>query len=711
MLAIAFGTLVTTGRLDLPSILSLSGGLLVRLWCLWRERDYRLSARAVTLLAAAYVLFFPLDMLLLSTAPSLEDRLLAATVHLVIFTTVIKILSARNYRDYGYLAALSFLMMLAAAILTVSTNYLAGLTLYVLFATSAFISYEVKRSAEAAAQGRQPGETLPAPPGLTRAGTGIEKALLGTALGLTIAIIALTAILFFVIPRYRTGYLTGISMQSENITGFSEHVNLGDLRRIKQSNLVVMRVMADGDPRPFEGVKWRGVGLTSFDGRHWYEENTEQIPVPPAMPDRFLLPLPEGWQRRPRRRLRYRIQRAALSTDVIFAAASPRELDGRLRLLALDETGSLHNPQHSEASFDYEVVSESGLPPAADLRRASPDYPEAIRRVYLDLPQLDPRIRDLARQVTAGDSSNYDRTSTIESYLRTHFTYTLDPVGIRPDDPIGSFLFQARQGYCEYFASAMAVMLRTLGIPARPVNGFQTGTYNHVGKDYVVRARDAHTWVEVYFPDYGWIPFDPTPADPNPAAGPGALDDYLDALNLFWNEWVINYDFAHQVRLAGEIDQRSRRFEREARFRLGEFQWRGLRLMLAAGAFLRAHRLPLAGLALVLMSSVLLADRLLGSDVPFTGQLRFLWAWRFRRHEATAGRVAAALTYREFLKVLARQGFRKAPAQTPREFALSLGDRAPKAAEFTRLYNGLRYGRAAVPLGEMRRIIEDIARG
>src|SRR5581483_6937368 len=134
-----------------------------------------------------------------------------------------------------------------------------------------------------------------------------------------------------------------------------------------------------------------------------------------------------------------------------------------------------------------------------------------IRLIYLRLPRQDRRITDLARQITALATNSYDRAVAIQDYLCHNFGYTLDPLAIDVSDPIGSFLFKSRRGYCEYFAAAMTVMLRSLNIPARLVNGFQTGTYNRVGKDFVVRARDAHSWVEVYFPQYGWIPFDPTP--------------------------------------------------------------------------------------------------------------------------------------------------------------------------------------------------------
>jgi hypothetical protein len=122
------------------------------------------------------------------------------------------------------------------------------------------------------------------------------------------------------------------------------------------------------------------------------------------------------------------------------------------------------------------------------------------------------RIQDLARRVTQGASNPYDQATAIESYLRSNYKYTLTPtVPPRDVDPLEYFLFTSKEGYCEYFASAMGDMLRSLGIPVRLVNGYGPGQFDeHLGR-YVVRESDAHTWVEAYFPNYGWIPFEPTP--------------------------------------------------------------------------------------------------------------------------------------------------------------------------------------------------------
>ena len=701
MLATGFLTVATTGKLDAISMVMMFGALGIKLWSYVRGADYSLGPRTVTRVSIFYIFFYGLDFLLFAAGPSAVDRMLAATVHLVLFTAIVKVFSARTGRDYGYLAAISFLMMLASAVLTVGTTFLFFFAAYVLVAISTFIAYEIKRGIEAAR--RAPEGPFPMPEQNRRA---LEKALTGAAVGLASGIIVLAAALFFIIPRYRTGYLTGLSMQSQNITGFSETVNLGDIRKILRSPMVVLRVIPEGSPRAYAGVKWRGVTLNSFNGKRWFNDNSDRISIPPEGYQRFVLPTSGEWSHRPHRPLRYRVLRAALSTDVLFAAAEPRELSG-VRLLSLDETGSLHYPQNLSAPFAYDVLSDTGLPPPQDLRKSQPRYPDEIRLVYLRLPHtIDPRVSELAHSLTASAGNNYDRAVAIQSYLRVNFRYTLDPPEIEPADPVGSFLFRSRSGYCEYFAAAMAVMLRTLNVPSRLVNGFQTGSYNRIGKDFVVRARDAHSWVEVYFNGYGWVPFDPTPADPHPVL-PAEWDDYVETAALFWNEWVINYDFGHQVRLAREVEQDSRDFQQRFRRRSERLKRQGIRGAFRTEAWLMRHKL----LVLAIMG-IVLAGLVLTDESGTLARLRFRLTWKFARHDARLSPREATLTYQRLLQTLQKKGFRKSPSQTPREFALSFPVALwqSRVMEFTKLYNSLRFGQVPVSLADLRRLLQEIAK-
>jgi hypothetical protein len=336
------------------------------------------------------------------------------------------------------------------------------------------------------------------------------------------------------------------------------------------------------------------------------------------------------------------------------------------------------------------------------------DFPSDMRLSYLSTPLLNPGVAELTQRVIVSAPTNYDRAVAIQNYLRQNFGYTLDPIGIEPEDPIGSFLLKSKQGYCEYFAAAMALMLRTVEIPSRLVNGFQTGSYNRVGNDFVVRARDAHTWVEVYFTGYGWIPFDPTPAGPDQVAGTwGALDDYLDALSVFWTEWVINYDFGHQVRLGREIDRQSWQLQQSLRGHFRHLQRQGAAMAGSIESWLVRRK----WLALFLTATLLCGLALAVTDASFA-QLRLLWLRRFRRQAAPLSPHEATLVYEGLLQILREKGFLRRASQTPREFALDVSGTplGSGVQEFTELYTSLRFGRAPVSLARLRQLLDEIRR-
>lgn len=201
------------------------------------------------------------------------------------------------------------------------------------------------------------------------------------------------------------------------------------------------------------------------------------------------------------------------------------------RLNTLDR---LSGPGRLSGAGNYKVTVQYSNATEDDLRQSATAYPAWLDpyrnfgnayRASDRGPPPDPagannyrssatlqRIHDLAVQVTAGKTNPYDQAQAIESFLRSNYSYTLTPSDPpRSVDPLEYFLFTSKQGYCEYFASAMGDMLRSLGIPTRLVNGYGPGTYDEKLNRYVVRESDTHTWVEVYYPRFGWIPFEPTP--------------------------------------------------------------------------------------------------------------------------------------------------------------------------------------------------------
>ncbi|HZU18989.1 MAG TPA: transglutaminase domain-containing protein, partial [Candidatus Dormibacteraeota bacterium] len=183
----------------------------------------------------------------------------------------------------------------------------------------------------------------------------------------------------------------------------------------------------------------------------------------------------------------------------------------------IDTIDDLTLANRGSSAGAYTVTVAYSVATVEQLEAAGTDYPSWVQPYrsfgpgYRSASTMQ-RIRDLALQVTRGRTNPYDQAQAIESYLRSNFRYTLTP--LQPPagtDPIVYFLFTSKEGYCEYFATAMGDMLRSLGIPTRLVNGYGPGSFDEQLGRYVVRESDAHTWVEVYFPTYGWIPFEPTP--------------------------------------------------------------------------------------------------------------------------------------------------------------------------------------------------------
>jgi hypothetical protein len=406
-----------------------------------------------------------------------------------------------------------------------------------------------------------------------------------------------------------------------------------------------------------------------------------------------------------------------LASDALFVAPEPARVHGqffggalggprslRRSYLTQDKTGSLANPFHNYADLRYDAISDVPNVPAENLRKSAQTYPESLLALYLQLPKLDPRIPIMAKTITSRAGNPYDKARAVESYLRGNYGYTLDLSGTPPVDPLAYFLFEKRAGHCEYFAAAMTVMMRTLGVPARYVNGFLPGEYNDVGGDYIIRASDAHSWVEVFFPDYGWITFDPTPpSDDHPAGLLSQLGLYWDWFQLQWNDWVVNYDFIHQFTLAQGVQRVSRRWTASLRER-----FEGAR---SAGATRLRYWAEDASSVPPWMP-ILVVLLLAGALVVCNRQVRerLVFACRVRLGFEAPPAQAASLFYHRMLRLLERAGWRKSPSQTPSEFAASLpaGEIAAPVARFTDLCMAARFGGRSVEASRFSALLQEI---
>jgi transglutaminase-like putative cysteine protease len=231
-------------------------------------------------------------------------------------------------------------------------------------------------------------------------------------------------------------------------------------------------------------------------------------------------------------------------------AAELDRYQGTSRQFHVDGLGnpSYRGPANSSLGFTARSLVSNRSP--ADLAAPEND-PEWLTRLYLQLPEdLDPRLGALARQAAGGARGRLAVTRAIEDHLLRNYAYSLDG-GHNPADPLADFLFGLRRGHCEYFSSAMVLMLRTLGIPARSANGYRGGKFNRFGGFRAFAEAEAHSWVQVWFPGAGWQGFDPTPGG-RESLGAGlwdTVDQWMDALRLQWYRWVIEYDLENQLQV------------------------------------------------------------------------------------------------------------------------------------------------------------------
>jgi len=686
-----FGTLAETGAVDAPTITLVGLALLFRGYLLSKRSDYQMPTRWTNYLTLAYVLFFFADYTMLSRS------FLTATVHLVLFGMVIRIFSVHKERDYYMLSVLAFMMVLAAAVLTVDSVFLFAFAAFMLMAVVTFVLMEMRRSCQTA--------NIPAREPLdTTTYRRMAFFLAGTSPALVVLILAGASAIFFLLPRTSAGYLGSFASGSDMATGFSDRVQLGSIGQIQQSRSVVMHIQIDGDTRGTFDLKWRGVALSRFDGKVW-SNPVEQYPILRQPDGRFpLWSNATGSGPKTARSIHYRVLMEPIGTNVFFVAPKPRFLTGAYRVLGTDRGGAVYNLDASHAVSLYDVDSDLAEPKPQDLEKViAPNPPEMME--YLSLPPtLNGRIPDLARQIAGSSTNSYDRATAIERYLMTKFGYTLELPRVAPKDPLAEFLFVRKRGHCEYFASSMAIMLRTLNIPSRVVNGFRTTEFNDVTGNYVVRASSAHSWVEAYFPGYGWASFDPTPGAPlGSATGWDRVSLYVDAMASFWREWVVNYDANHQKALGEDAMQGSRTLLEGMRDRVE--RWYERMLARARHAQQSISNSPRRWSAVAIVSCLILL---------VVANFRNLRRWMNERalavHPEAAPSRAAALWYQRMLKWLGRQGWKKTDVQTPQEFLTCIEDplTRKRLEDFTRAYEAARFGESSEEARRLPELYEEM---
>lgn len=684
LLASGYLAVVGSGFLDMPTTVLMAAALLVRAFYSAGVIHYEIPPRAINVVTLAYMVVYAIDDAWISRS------FIPATVHLVFFLAIVKLLTATTNRDYLLLKLIAFMELLAACILSSNLNFFLFLALFLILGVATFTSSEIRQSS----QTRQVVIRTP----LAR---GLNARLTAGSLLASSGILLFTGCLFFVLPRTARAAFQHLVSARYHVPGFADTVMLGEIGQIKKTDTPVMHVRMDEAADRRLMLKWRGAALSEFDGRRWYNPpGNEDVLRPDKSGELRLLESRRRTQRV--RHISYSVHLKDIASNVLFFAGQPEFLRIDAPLVMRSASGTYKFLYREPGTVAYEVY---GTVSTADGdNQTDPDSFLAFdnRQAYLKLPEIDPRITALSHSIAATQPSALREARAIESYLRSNYSYTLDLPATEPRDPLANFLFERRKGHCEYFASAMAVMLRAVSIPSRVVTGFGPGVFNPVSGWQIVRASDAHSWVEAYLPVHGWTTFDPTPPDLNPPVSSlwARIGFYFDAADTFWQDWVLNYNLDRQILLASRVG------ESGDRLRLNWFDNIGLtvsRWKTRLINFGESYGAIAVGGVLI----AILAWRF-GKDIRawFEARRRVI---KVSRGEARAS--DATLLYSRMLKLLKARGIEKPAWLTPLEFARVIPE--PELSlmvqDFTDAYNDLRFGADAEAAPRMMSVIERLS--
>lgn len=474
---------------------------------------------------------------------------------------VLRLLSRNGARHELQIYALALLVIAAATAVNEDLSFGLAFGGFVLTGTFSLALFHLKDELDEHPTG--------APPGSAR----IDSAYLGVLVGISALIFGSSLLVFFGFPRIGLGFFESQDRDGQDVSGFSDSVELGSHGAIRENRRVALRVdFPDGRPPDVENLHWRTATFDYYDGRSWARRLSDQsYPLRSSngtydlgryLGDRMPTEAPKTIPRR------LRLYVEPLQTDLLptlwptrtveFGRSSVRAIPGDPRTgnLLIDRYGDLSHTVPSRVGMAY-TLETSRRPPRAQLRDVDSPIPtdhESLQP-FLQLPGESERIGELARRITEPDQTPFAKAIAIEDHLEKEYTYTTDLPRVDENRPVESFLFETKRGHCEYYATATVLMLRELDVPARMVNGFLGGKWNAVGDYLAVRQGDAHSWVELYLPEYGWVPIDPTPAASLRAESPSArnwISESYDALRMLWFQRVIEYDLRTQMQLLRE---------------------------------------------------------------------------------------------------------------------------------------------------------------
>jgi len=493
----------------------------------WEGAERWLSHRALNLLGLAY-----LPVLVLDFAVTGRVQFVRPILHLILFGLAAKLWSLEREKDKWQVWIGLFFLFLAAMSTSTHPSVVAYLVAFLALAIVLLVRFVHLHVLSSFAGAASEAPKLP---------------LAGFLVAAILATIVLAVPLFALLPRVKTPMMTGPAGLGSQPTlpqaGFSDEMSLDLIGRIRDNPEIAARLDFQGRyPNP-ANLRLKAAAYDVWEGRAWQrirsgrvlrrERGAETIRLAPGRPAGrahvVLEPL--------------RSRSLVLPLETIEIALANRRME-------VDRGGAVSLGAYPQSPVEYDLTLGERARSLAE--PPDPDRPAEA----LDPSGVSPRIRDLAA-TWASTGTSRERAAAIEGHLRRDYGYTMAFVGRGGESPIETFLFDERQGHCEYFASSMVLLLRAEGIPARLVTGFYGAEWSSWESVWIVRQSNAHAWVEAWIDGEGWRVFDPTPPEGLPLAEARGLRLSLrqawEAVVFRWDRWVISYDFEDQVGVLGDL--------------------------------------------------------------------------------------------------------------------------------------------------------------
>lgn len=666
--------------------------------CSWSLEDTKLqlTEKASLFLTILFVPLFFVIWNLQGSSATFELLSINLLSYLVVTIGIIKLFQQKKNRDWIFLYLISFFEVLLAAGSSVSFVFLFCFVLYILTIVSSIIAFELLKSSQDVKSSSSYNNSIT---------VKFNLQLMIISLSLLFFICILAIPIFFFLPRISVSSIGNVQSQLGTV-GYSNSIELGKIGSLQQNFQTVMRVVVEDKIQiPISLKKWRGIALDYFDNKSWRKSNNRDLPSIELLKNSDNQVVLKTLSN-PQNEILQNIVLETIDSPTLFSLSNPIELGGNLGLVFQDSEGSFSMLDDNER-VGYTVKSDVSLPSEFDLSNDNSKYSVSFFR-YLQLPQIDTKIKELAEEIVTNKNaqSRYQKAKVIESYLQSNYAYTLD-LKVTGSEPLADFLFDKKAGHCEYFATAMAVMLRTQGVATRIVNGFQFGEYNQTANVYVVKQKDAHSWVEVYFPQNDiWIPFDPTPSsglssDASSSSFVGKLSSYAEALETFWIQYFVSYDNKGQqsffrklkvqfIIIQTEISAFIKNIQREL------FNWWN-DLSGEKGFEARFYAIIKAIGFIILISISLFLLLFIGKKIWRLN----IWK-KFLSLFQKNNEIPIILFYERMTKALAKQGYIRKNYQTPLEFALDLN--INEAVKITENYQRVRFGKQTLSNIEINEI-------